>query len=94
MVLAQPAVCRGEGSYTCWEELYQRPDLRLHFTSFVEIMAPAVRADFFQAVVRHTLNGTFTGGSTSLRGPLNFLLGMPWIGSAAPGGGAGKACGL
>jgi hypothetical protein len=64
VVLAQPSVCRGDGSYTCWEELFQDPAYRLRYTNFVEIMAPALRMDFFQAVVRHTLKGTYTGEFT------------------------------
>ncbi len=64
VLLAQPSVCRREGSYTCWEALFQHPAYRLRYTNFVEIMAPALRMDFFQAVVRHTLKGTYTGELT------------------------------
>ncbi|GAB4815444.1 hypothetical protein N2152v2_002490 [Parachlorella kessleri] len=61
VVLGQPSVCRGEHSYTCWEELFQDPQYRLRYTNFIEIMAPALRFDFFQHVVRYTLEGTYTG---------------------------------
>ena len=65
MLLAQPSVCQQEGSYTAWPDLYQLPRYRLHYTNFVEIMAPAFRFDFFQSVVRHTLKGSYTGGEAA-----------------------------
>ena len=61
VVLGQPSVCRREDSYTCWEELFQDQQYRLRYTNFIEIMAPALQFDFFQHVVRYTLEGTYTG---------------------------------
>lgn len=61
LLLAQPSVCEGNGSYTWQEVLYQHRQYHLRFTSFAEIMAPAIRLDFFQHVVRHTLAGAYTG---------------------------------
>ncbi len=59
--MGQPSVCEREGSFTFWPMLYQRPQHRVRFTTFLEIMAPTFRLDLYQALIRHTMKGTYTG---------------------------------
>ena len=54
LLLAQPSVCESGESSTWRPELHQRVQYILRYTTFVEVMAPAFRMDFFNAVVRHT----------------------------------------
>ena len=60
LLVAQPSVCQVDGSSTWQPLLYQRPGYHLRFTTFVEIMSPAYRMDFFDKVVRHAFDSRWT----------------------------------
>jgi len=60
LLLAQLSVCRKPGSSTWRKELLQEEDYVLRYTTFVEVMAPAFRMDFFTDVVRHTMSAERT----------------------------------
>ena len=60
LVLAQPSVCAGEGSATWRPELHQNPQYLLRYVTFVEVMSPAYRMDFFDAVIRNTFSKYWT----------------------------------
>lgn len=62
LIMAQSSVCKEKGtSFTYWKLLYQDPRYRLRYVDFIEVMAPVMRMDFFDAVVRPTLKGSFVG---------------------------------
>lgn len=56
LVLGQPSVCEGQGSATWRPELHQRLQYELRYTTFVEVMAPTFRMDFFDKVARHAFS--------------------------------------
>ena len=56
LLLAQPSVCEAGGSGTWRALLHQRAQYELRFVTFVEVMAPAFRMDFFDAVIRRDFN--------------------------------------
>lgn len=61
LLLAQPSVCEHNGAEGTWRpELHQRVQYVLRYTTFVEVMAPTFRMDFFNAVVRRTLSKYWT----------------------------------
>lgn len=72
--LGQPSLCPGSYSYW-WAVVGQRPDMLLHYTSFVELMAPTASGEFFDAVIRPTLNDSYTGWGLDFVWP--FLAGFP-----------------
>jgi hypothetical protein len=53
LLLAQPSVCDVPGSSSWKQELAQRGQFALRFVTFVEIMAPAFRMDFFDKGVAY-----------------------------------------
>ncbi|KAL4860248.1 hypothetical protein ACK3TF_000432 [Chlorella vulgaris] len=55
----QPSVCHG--SWEFHNALFHDNEAVLHYTSFVEVMAPIFSMDFFEGVVRHTLHNAFFG---------------------------------
>ncbi|KAL4422957.1 hypothetical protein ABPG75_009154 [Micractinium tetrahymenae] len=75
LYIAQMSVCPVEGSAVMWPHLFKRESNALRFTAFVEIMASALRFDFFQAVVRSTMGQSWTGWGLDTIWP--FLLGYP-----------------
>jgi hypothetical protein len=60
LLLAQPSVCFARGSATWRPELHQAPQFLLRYTTFVEVMAPAYRMDFYHNVVRATFSKYWT----------------------------------
>lgn len=61
LLLAQPSVCEMLGSAGTWRpDLHQRPQWLLRYSTFVEVMAPAFRMDFFHDVVRGTFSKYWT----------------------------------
>jgi hypothetical protein len=54
ILIAQPSVCEGPASGTWRPLLHQRVQYQLRFTTFVEIMSPAFRMDFYNDVIRRT----------------------------------------
>lgn len=60
LLLGQPSVCERPGSSTWRPELHQRVQYLLRYTTFVEVMAPTFRMDFFDSVVRHTFSQYWT----------------------------------
>ena len=60
LLVAQLSVCRKPGSSTWRRELLQEKDYVLRYITFVEVMAPAFRMDFFTDVVRHTMSAERT----------------------------------
>jgi hypothetical protein len=47
LLLAQPSVCARQQGATWRKELYQRPQYVLRYNTFVEVMAPTFRMDFY-----------------------------------------------
>lgn len=60
LLLAQPSVCEHGGSATWRPELHQRVQYLLRYCTFVEVMAPTYRMDFFHRVVRRTFSKYWT----------------------------------
>lgn len=61
LLLAQPSVCERLGAPGTWRpELHQRPQWLLRYTTFVEVMAPTFRMDFFHHVARRTFSKYWT----------------------------------
>lgn len=60
LIMGQPSVCRGKKSGTWRRELMQHPEYIVRFTTFVEVMAPTYRMDFFHNVVRRTFSKQYT----------------------------------
>ena len=56
LLLGQPSVCEGSRPGTWRPDLHQRVQYDLRFVTFVEVMAPTFRMDFFDEVVRHTFS--------------------------------------
>lgn len=56
VLLGQPSVCEADKPGTWRPELHQRIQYELRFTTFVEVMAPVFRMDFFDEVVKHTFS--------------------------------------
>ena len=56
LILGQPSVCEGHESGTWRPDLHQRLQFELRYTTFVEVMAPTYRMDFFDKVVRWTFS--------------------------------------
>lgn len=63
------SVCEEEGSHVLWTHLHQRHGNALRYTAFVELMAPAFRFDFWQAVVRPTIAKSYTGWGLDVSEP-------------------------
>lgn len=64
------------GSSSSWKSVVQqRYGLFLHYTNFVELMAPTFSSRFFEDVVRETLKDQFTGWGMDMIWP--FLAGWP-----------------
>lgn len=59
--LAQQSVCRAFNSYCMWDHLFQRSETLLRYTTWVEIMAPIFEANVFNTMLKHTLDGAYTG---------------------------------
>ena len=60
LILGQPSVCRGKKSGTWRAELMQHPEYIVRYTTFVEVMAPTYRMDFYHNVVRKTYSKQYT----------------------------------
>lgn len=61
LLLAQPSVCERLGAPGTWRpELHQRPQWLLRYSTFVEVMAPTFRMDFFHHVARRTFSKYWT----------------------------------
>jgi len=60
LILAQPSVCDKGGSATWRPDLHQRVQYLVRYSTFVEVMAPSFRMDFFHNVVRHTFSKYWT----------------------------------
>lgn len=60
LVLAQPSVCEHGGSATWRPELHQRAQYLLRYSTFIEVMAPSFKMDFFNIVVRQTFSKYWT----------------------------------
>jgi hypothetical protein len=54
--------------YSYWTILYQDPQYVLRFTSFIEIMAPIFRMDFFNGLVGPSLYNAYYGESGAQAG--------------------------
>lgn len=74
LTIAQPSCCMG--SYSYWQAVTAQRDARvLHYTSFVELMAPTISAPFFDSIVRSTLEEAYTGWGLDFVWP--YLAGWP-----------------
>jgi hypothetical protein len=60
LLMAQPSVCHARGSATWRPELHQNPSYLLRYTTFVEVMAPTYRMDFYHSVIRATFSKYWT----------------------------------
>ncbi|KAH7624396.1 hypothetical protein Ndes2526B_g00590 [Nannochloris sp. 'desiccata'] len=60
LIMAQPSVCHARGSATWRPELHQTPQYLLRYTTFVEVMAPTYRMDFYHNVIRATFSKYWT----------------------------------
>ncbi len=60
LLMAQPSVCHARGSATWRPELHQIPTYLLRYTTFVEVMAPTFRMDFYQSVICATFSKYWT----------------------------------
>jgi len=74
LVLAQPSLCPGSET-AWWETVIQRDRMLLHYTSFVELMAPTASVEFFKTVIAPTLNESYFGWGLDFIWP--FLAGFP-----------------
>lgn len=64
LLLSQPSVCRLHNQTgPTFPLLLRHPLLRLRFVNYVEVMAPTFEVNFFQQVVRHTLEDREFGES-------------------------------
>ena len=62
LTVAQPALC--PGSYSdYWNNVGRREGVLLHYTNFIDLMAPAFAGKFFDSVVRGTLSNAVHHGS-------------------------------
>ncbi|KAL4451227.1 hypothetical protein ABPG77_009299 [Micractinium sp. CCAP 211/92] len=75
LYIAQMSLCPVDGTAVMWPHLFKREGNAMRYVAFVEIMAAALRFDFFQAVVRSTLGQSWTGWGLDTIWP--FLLGFP-----------------
>lgn len=67
---------QSRGSFSPWGyAVNQRNGLWLHYTTFVELMAPTFSTRFFEEVARATLKGQYTGWGMDIIWP--YLAGWP-----------------
>ncbi|GAB4823075.1 hypothetical protein N2152v2_010121 [Parachlorella kessleri] len=65
LLLGQPSICRSDTSYTYWETVKQKVEFQLHYTAFVEVMAPMFEIGFFNTTVLDTLRTAYSAANSS-----------------------------